>query len=284
MAKITPATRGITRKRIRLMPIASSAAISWPTCMLPNSVQMAVPDRQITMNAVRSGPSSRTNVSSMILARKAPAPTCGNVVPAWMMMMRPSINAIAPTTGSASTPVNRIWRVMTRNTSPRPRRAGEKSSRKARRPRTRTAAANSRPSSVFLPVQAITPGAERAYPLGTFCFSQSARNFFKPTSVSGCWTSCLKTANGMVQMSPPILGLHHVLRMAYAGHQHLRLEVVVPVDGHDVPDEPHAVLADVVQPPNEGTDAPGAGLGGQEGLARRETQRDVDLDPFRRQC
>src|SRR5439155_10852200 len=79
-------------------------------------------------------------------------------------------------------------------------------------------------------------------------------------------------------------GLHHVLRMAYAGHQHLRLEVVVPVDGHDVPDEPHAVLADVVQPPNEGTDAPGAGLGGQEGLARRETQRDIDLDPFRRQC
>src|SRR5207249_1211474 len=121
MAKTTPATRGITRKRIRLMPIASSAAISWPTCMLPNSVQMAVPDRQITMNAVRSGPSSRTNVSSMILARKAPAPTCGNVVPAWMMMMRPSINAIAPTTGSASTPVNRIWRVMTRKTSPAPR-------------------------------------------------------------------------------------------------------------------------------------------------------------------
>src|SRR5437870_970450 len=187
MAKTTPATRGITRKRIRLMPIASSAAISWPTCMLPNSVQMAVPDRQITMNAVRSGPSSRTNVSSMILARKAPAPTCGNVVPAWMMMMRPSINAIAPTTGSASTPVNRIWRVMTRKTSPRPRRAGEKSSRKARRPRTRTAAANSRPSSVVLP-------------------------------------------------------------------------------------------------PNEGTDAPGVGLGGQEGLARRETQRDIDLDPFRRQC
>ena len=45
----------------------------------------------------------------------------------------------------------------------------------------------------------------RAYPLGTFCFSQSARNFFKPMSVRGCWTSCLKTANGMVQMSPPIL-------------------------------------------------------------------------------
>src|SRR5437667_162195 len=185
MATIMPATRGMTRKRTRLMPIASSAAISWPTCMLPNSVQMAVPDRQITMKAVSNGPSSRTTVSSMILARKAPAPTFGNVVPAWMMMMRPSINAIAPTTGSASTPVNRIWRVMTRKTSPRPRRAGEKSSRKARRPRTRTAAANSRPSSVFLPVQAITPGA---------------------------------------------------------------------------------------------------GLGGQEGLARRETQRDIDLDPFRRQC
>ena len=52
------------------------------------------------------------------------------------------------------------------------------------------------------------PGGQqdlRAYPLGTFCFSQSARNFFKPMSVRGCWTSCLKTANGMVQMSPPIL-------------------------------------------------------------------------------
>src|SRR2546426_2110725 len=52
------------------------------------------------------------------------------------------------------------------------------------------------------------PGGQqelRAYPLGTFCFPQSARNFFKPMSVRGCWTSCLKTANGMVQMSPPIL-------------------------------------------------------------------------------
>src|SRR5881628_2224534 len=33
-------------------------------------------------------------------------------------------------------------------------------------------------------------------------------------------------------------GLHHMPRMAHAGHQHLRLELVVPVDGHDVLDEP----------------------------------------------
>ncbi len=59
-------------------------------------------------------------------------------------------------------------------------------------------------STVFLPVQVITDMACSRYPLGTFCFSQSARNFFRPRSVSGCCTSCLNTVNGIVQMSPPI--------------------------------------------------------------------------------
>jgi len=35
-------------------------------------------------------------------------------------------------------------------------------------------------------------------------FSQSARNFSMPTSVSGCLASCCITAKGMVQMSAPI--------------------------------------------------------------------------------
>src|SRR3989454_4516139 len=67
----------------------------------------------------------------------------------------------------------------------------------------------------------------RAYPLGTFCFSQSARNFFKPMSVRGCWTSCLKTANGMVQMSPPILAASTDRKSTRLNSSHLVISYAV---------------------------------------------------------
>ncbi len=37
------------------------------------------------------------------------------------------------------------------------------------------------------------------------CFCQSARNFSRPMSVSGCLASCSMTLYGMVQMSAPII-------------------------------------------------------------------------------
>ena len=42
-------------------------------------------------------------------------------------------------------------------------------------------------------------------------------------------------------------GLHDMKRIAYAGYDDLGLEVVVPEDLSDLPDEIHAVMAGIIQ-------------------------------------
>src|SRR5437588_93001 len=71
---------------------------------------------------------------------------------------------------------------------------------------------------------------------------------------------------------PELRGFDHMLRVPHAGHQHLGLKPVVPVDGHNVLNESHPVLTDIVQSADEGTDAPSASLRSQQGLGRREAQ------------
>ena len=67
-------------------------------------------------------------------------------------------------------------------------------------------------------------------------------------------------------------------RVADARHQDLGGEGVVRVDRLDVPDEPHAVGADVVEPSDEGRDVGRTRLGRQERLRGGETERHVDAD------
>src|SRR3970282_333803 len=74
--------------------------------------------------------------------------------------------------------------------------------------------------------------------------------------------------------------LHDVQGMAEAGGQHLRGHVIAGEYLHDLPHYRHPLLADVVQPPDEGADVGGAGLGRQERLVRLEDKGGVDLDPL----
>ena len=53
--------RGTTRKRTGLIAITSSASISSPTFIVPNSAVTAEPLRPITITAISSGPSSRNS-------------------------------------------------------------------------------------------------------------------------------------------------------------------------------------------------------------------------------
>ena len=73
-------------------------------------------------------------------------------------------------------------------------------------------------------------------------------------------------------------------RMADGGGQHLGAEIGVVVEnGADIADEGHAVLANVVHPPDEGRDERGPGLGGEQRLVGREAQRHVDHDAVLRE-
>src|SRR5690606_12043200 len=54
----------------------------------------------------------------------------------------------------------------------------------------------------------------------------------------------------------------HVHRVPDRGDQHFRVEVVVVVDLHDLCDQIHAVLADVIEPPDERRDVGRTRLGG----------------------
>src|SRR3970040_1126629 len=74
--------------------------------------------------------------------------------------------------------------------------------------------------------------------------------------------------------------LHDVQGMAEAGGQHLSGQVVAVEYLDDLPHYRHPLLADVVQPPDEGADVGGAGLGRQERLVRLEDKGGVDLDPL----
>src|SRR5262245_19640569 len=93
--------------------------------------------------------------------------------------------------------------------------------------------------------------------------AQSSRKALRPVSVKACLKSWRSTLGGRVATWGADLGrLYHVLAMAHRGHQHLALQVrILPVDGHDLADQVHAVLADVVEPADEGRDEAGAGLG-----------------------
>lgn len=63
----------------------------------------------------------------------------------------------------------------------------------------------------------------------------------------------------------------------------LGLEVVVVVDRADVADQVEAIHVDVVQPPDEGRDEGGPGLGGDQCLVGGEAEGDVDHEPLVRE-
>ena len=63
-------------------------------------------------------------------------------------------------------------------------------------------------------------------------------------------------------------GLHDMLRVPDAGHQHFRLVLVVAENSDDVSDQLHAVVADIVQAADEGADAPRTGFSGKQCLIR----------------
>src|SRR5206468_223027 len=69
-----------------------------------------------------------------------------------------------------------------------------------------------------------------------------------------------------------------VERAAHARDQHLGRVRVVVEHLQDLRDEVHAVVTDVVEPPDEGGDEGGARLGGEEGLRGLEDQRHVHAD------
>src|SRR5260370_31667799 len=65
---------------------------------------------------------------------------------------------------------------------------------------------------------------------------------------------------------------------SHGSRQDLGLEPVILIDGDDAADQAHTVLTDVIEAPDEGTDNISAGLGGQQSLPRRKTERDVHTD------
>jgi hypothetical protein len=70
-----------------------------------------------------------------------------------------------------------------------------------------------------------------------------------------------------------------VHRMADAGDQDLRREIVIVVDQADVGDQRHAVEADVVVAADEGRDEGRAGLGREQRLGGREAQVTLTIVP-----
>src|SRR5207245_8994663 len=79
-------------------------------------------------------------------------------------------------------------------------------------------------------------------------------------------------------------GVDDVQGVAHAGGQDLAGEVIVVEDGPDLPNDVHADVADVVQPPDERADEGRPGLGRQERLVGREDEGGVDPDPLRGGC
>src|SRR4051812_5597437 len=76
---------------------------------------------------------------------------------------------------------------------------------------------------------------------------------------------------------------HNVQWMPQRRGEDLSLESVVRVDGFDVADQLHAVLADVVEPAHEWAAIDCASFGDHQRLVRREAQGHVHLDAFRAQ-
>ncbi len=83
-------------------------------------------------------------------------------------------------------------------------------------------------------------------------FAWSAKNCFRPLSVSGCLSSPGSPTGAGRHVGPGIETLDDVPRMADRGGEHLRREAVRTIDAHDVGHELHAVLRNVVEPPHEG--------------------------------
>src|SRR3990172_4893158 len=74
--------------------------------------------------------------------------------------------------------------------------------------------------------------------------------------------------------------LSHVPRMADRRGQHFRLQVVKLDDRHQLADDVHAVLVDVVEAADKGRQQRRPGLGGQQALVGGEDERAVGLDAF----
>ena len=113
-------------------------------------------------------------------------------------------------------------------------------------------------------------------------FAQSARNAARPLSVSGWLNNCRSTAGGTVQICAPIFAASTTcigLRTDATSTSVLNA-VVVAEYRHDIGDQPHAVLAHVVQPPDERADERRPRLRRQNRLSRREAQRHVHHRPI----
>ncbi len=65
-------------------------------------------------------------------------------------------------------------------------------------------------------------------------------------------------------------GFDHVLRVSHARDQHESLIVVISIDRDDLANQFHTIGTDVIQPTDEGRNAPRSGFRRQERLSRRE--------------
>src|SRR5919201_6703935 len=63
--------------------------------------------------------------------------------------------------------------------------------------------------------------------------------------------------------------------MSQRSHQYLRLEAVVFVNLDHLPDQIHSHMADVIQPSHKWAYVSCTGLSHQQGLVRREAQREI---------
>src|SRR6185503_3321191 len=69
-------------------------------------------------------------------------------------------------------------------------------------------------------------------------------------------------------------------RVANTCCQHLCLPTVVAIDLNDVTQQQQPILANIIQPPEEGTNERGSGLRREDCLRCGKAKRNVDFDPF----
>ncbi len=82
-------------------------------------------------------------------------------------------------------------------------------------------------------------------------------------------------------MRPQACRLDHMKRVAHGGDQHLRLELrILAINGDDISDELHAGLRNIIETPDERRDEGGTGLRGEDRLAGRKAERDIDHRAF----
>ena len=68
--------------------------------------------------------------------------------------------------------------------------------------------------------------------------------------------------------------------IAYGSDQHLSLEFIVVEDRHDIADQVHSILADIIQAADKGADEIRAGLCGHDRLGRGKYERHIHANAF----